>query len=305
MVDIASTSPGGMDGAGLGSGTVTSSSPTKESKSPSQDGSEDISNAGLTAAASHHALLMQGNPPSFSPPQDTGSKGLEPIGTLNVGDRFASTRQNSPETAQAASPGISGRATLSLTVPPPASTDPVVSGSPSSPVSQDTKNSSFSFSGFSSGHHSRRRLRSEDEEEQGRAFLQGFAQGSRRSTNATSPGSPSSPSPAAISPGTQRYVFNVHDVHDMGGTPSRLSILDAQSGDVLKSYNLSPGDSTLMADLPPGQYTIEAQSGSRSGNAPNAGRDDLDNFRVDVSSAGPTPSDGGMSGGGAVASPSK
>jgi hypothetical protein len=129
-----------------------------------------------------------------------------------------------------------------------------------------------------------------DEEEKRRYLLANYMRhGSGEPAPRMGP-SGTAPSPTS-GPGTQRYLFNVYDVHEMGGTPSQLSIRNA-SGDVVGAYDLAPGNSSFVADLPPGDYTIEAQSGSRSGNAPNAGPDDLDNFRVEVSSAGPTPSGG-------------
>jgi hypothetical protein len=312
MVDLDPSLIGEIgEGLGVGSDALSplgadKSAPSSENRS--QGDSADTSNAGITLTASQQASLVQDRPPSsseVSPSQDQGSKELQPLGTLNVGDRFVSTRQNSPETVQAASTEISGTATMSLAVPESSSASPSPSSSPPSSVDSKASNKSDGgSSGFFSKIFSRNWHYSMNEEEKKRHYILAGISEDRPRGSFTPMGAPASSPTTAIGPGTQRYIFSVHDVHDMGGTPSRLSILDAQSGDTVGSYDLSPGNSTLMADLPPGQYTIEAQSGSRSGNAPNAGPDDLDNFRVDVSSAGPTPTGGGPGGGGGAA-PSK
>jgi hypothetical protein len=312
MSEIGSSPPGTKVGALSDDFDASKLQGSGESKSsfkfrPQGDATETSSNAGITLSAAQQASLTQARlpgSPDVSPSQNQGRKELQPIGTLNVGDRFASIRQNSPETSQAASQGISGIATMPLTVPGTSSASPSNLNSPSPSV--DSKSLSKSY-GSSSINFFRDWYNGTDDEEEKKKrhyIVGGFSE--RSSTGSFTPTgtSPSSPT-TEIAPETQRYIFNVHDVHDMGGTPSRLSILDAQSGNSLGSYNLPAGNSTFTADLPPGNYTIEAQSGSRSGNAPNAGHDDLDNFRVDVSSAGPTPTGSGGSGGGGGSAPSK
>lgn len=297
MGEITTPFKGGVGGgSGLGSDSLSpvGSGGAPSSPSHSSRKSDETSNAGLTAAASHQAMLHAGVNPSTnaSPAPEQGGR-IEPLGTLHVGDRYASLQQNSPETAQAAGTGVAGKATLNLTVPQGPSSEPAATSTPSAPKKpEEVTTREFSFLRFSSDNR-QRRFRSKNEEENNRDFMTAYLQEVSNQPAARRVGKTANPeiAPApAAGPETQRYIFNVYDVHDMGGTPSRLSILDAKSGDVLGSYDLSPGDSSFVADLPSGDYTIEAQSGSRSGNAPNAGPDDLDNFRVEVSSAGPTPS---------------
>ncbi len=93
--------------------------------------------------------------------------------------------------------------------------------------------------------------------------------------------------------GRQRYVFEVHDVDNMGGTPSRLSISNANTGELVRSFDLPAGDSRITADLPPGEYTIEVQAGSRPEGAAPGNPDRFDNFSVNMFSAGATPAGGG------------
>lgn len=216
---------------------------------------------------------------------------LTRVGTLNVGDRYASHALNSRETVRAAAVGVAPTDRLALSVPglPSTSATPPPSRPPVSPLP------SADFHSTSSGHLSFSLfvLSPDEEEEELRRRAVMSDGGFMPSGHASGVAHPASGGSA--NPSTQRYVFEVRDVHSMGGTPSMLSIRDA-SGAAVGRYELPPGNSRLTVDLPPGQYTVEAQSGSRS---VGGGGDQLDNFRVEVYSAGPTPSGGEGSGGAA------
>src|SRR5262249_4662299 len=59
------------------------------------------------------------------------------------------------------------------------------------------------------------------------------------------------------------YMLDIRDVHDMGGKKSSVTFRDRSTGEVMKKFDLPPGNSKIVASLPPGDYSIEAESGER------------------------------------------
>ena len=230
-------------------------------------------------------------------PQDNPANdpSLTRVGALNVGDRYASAELNSPATADAARRGIAGTAHLDIVVPnqpPPAPVSPPPPSAPAPAPLQPT-----AFYSTSSGRVSFPLQVGGGEGEEELLIPPPLRSRPRSTPRPSSPaGSPSAPpAPSGGGPVTQRFVFDVRDVHSMGGTSSSLSIRDG-AGNMVARHDLPPGDSRLTIDLPPGAYTVEAQSGSRS--VGGSGGDQLDNFRVEVFSGGNTPSGEGGGGGG-------
>lgn len=272
-------------------------------------GSAPSPSAGVSGSASEPRIsVLRGRELREAGPVD-GTR----VGTLHVGDRFASLAQNSKETVDAAGPNTPGRASLSISVagaergesprPRPEARTPEA----------PSESGSDSGSGTSLEGETRRRRRRRDPG----AHSLHTSLGSPVSPSAISPGNPGSSvsavppggsTPGASSPSLQRFVFAVSDVHNMGGRPSSLSIRNTGTGEMVSSIPLQPGDSRIVADLPPGDYSVEAISGSRPGSAPSAGADNMDNFRVDVFSLGSLGGGGGDAGlgsiGGGVGGPS-
>ena len=271
-------------------------SPTSQTSGPSDERFEGESNPGSTAQAAAAAdanFRLQNF--QINPSEGLGSEATK-IGSLNAGDRFASVRQNSPATAAAATQGISGTDSMGLRVPSSPSEAPASVPSKTAPepiASHPSSSGSLHFLFHVPRREEEEWYRRRTVESGSPALSSGASAGAdfTPSSSASSPEPSSSIEPASSPPAMQRYVFDVHDVHDMGGTSSSLSIYD-ESGKAVGRFNLPEGNSRLSVDLAPGNYRIEAQSGQR----PSGGVDSLDNFRVDIYSAGSTPSGGGSSG---------
>jgi|GEM_PF-6572959 len=238
----------------------------------------------------------------------SGEGGLTHLATLNVGDQYASAKQNSPETAQAAGPNTPGRASYSISVP---GSQTVSSPQPQPSETGPAPNIDGVARSFSSNSRPAEPARSEEPQSfilkkkhfiiadgshsMGAGSGGGYTAASIAASPTPSSGSPSSgPAASGDSPSASaRYVLDAHDVHDMGGTKSSIQISNS-SGDVLRTVELPPGASRTIVDLPPGDYTFTAVSGQRG---PNPQMDNLDNFRLDISQAGPSSGGGGSLGG--------
>jgi hypothetical protein len=291
-----STGPSSTDA----SGPVEGSIPSEESSSNENPDPNSAAQAVISAEANFRLQNFQ-----FSNSEGMGLEKADKIGSLNAGDRYASNRINSQETAEAARRDISGRDSLSLHVgaasppPPNVSVTPTPTAeTPGSPASEPiaTHRAESRTSHFSFFVDDDEWLITDSSPQIGGGSGRASPIAGTASESGSSLGSPSAQ--AVSSPPAQRYIFDVHDVHAMGGTRSSLSIRN-EEGDVVRSIELPNGDSQYSVDLAPGEYTVEATSGSRA----EGGVDALDNFRVDVYSTGPSPSgasdSGGNSGGGA------
>lgn len=272
MVKITSTGLGASADLGAGGESRPLESEKREDNSP------DPAALSGAAAQAHFRLQRLENNSSLEDPANDDS--LTPVGTLNVGDRHASERLNSPVTA-AAAPHVSATDRIDLHVQAPPS-NPGLSPEPSPSPRRDHEPVGFhsTSSGFLSFPLGVGGGDDEEEEERRRRLIPAASAGLGHGV------APGSTSPASAAASNQRYIFAVRDVHSMGGTPSALSIRNG-AGDLVGRYDLPAGNSRLSVDLPPGDYTVEAQSGSRS---VGGGGDNLDNFRVEVYSAGSTPS---------------
>ncbi len=217
------------------------------------------------------------------------TNGLTHLGTLNVGDRYVSSGQNSSGTVAARPTSSHPRDSLTVHAESPQG-DNTNHGNevrtPSDEAAHPVEESGGSF--WSGGgdivETEEERQRRLAREQAARVHYASLANPSAYSVHASRPPQvvETGSSPQA-SGARSRFVLDARDVHHMGGSPSRVEISNAHTGEVLRSVNLPPGNSRTVVDLPPGDYNFTAISGERSAASSNPDR--LDNFQVDVSQA--------------------
>jgi hypothetical protein len=220
------------------------------------------------------------------------------IGSLSVGDAHASRRFNSQETVDAASEHLQDRDRLEISVPAPVQPQNI-SDTPIPPSETSTQESDFSSDSSSHFGYSDllyyHLIRKRSEEEELALFYPRITRfsGGEAVPNSTQR-TPYYPVDVPGSPNvTQNFQIRAFDVDSMGGRASSLSLINSQ-GETVWSRDLPEGDSEYSVDLAPGQYTLEAQAGSRPNNA-SGNPDQLDNFRVEVHSSSPSGDSGSTS----------
>lgn len=206
-----------------------------------------------------------------------GNPAFTRVGTLNVGDRFISSGQNSITTVAARPREPQTYDSMSLDVGLERRDEAAL---PDQEPSQDIhvvgrNESSSIFCGGIPVEDDERRRRMEREQ---MALLQRVYQQAAHTVSISR--SPQATSGPRAPMHHQRYVLEAHDVHNMGGSPSRIQISNRQNGEVLREVRLPEGDSRTVLDLPPGQYQFTAVAGERPVGSSNP--DQLDNFRTEV-----------------------
>jgi len=247
--------------------------PVTQPSPPAPDGSaakmelDRISTKGGSAANIKPEIKVETR--SLGQGLSTSDPQFKPVGTLNVGDAFASTAQNSKTTANAANDKTPSHASLDVSVAPPQpspSTQPVRQ----SPTQDSVETQTIPL--YSMSHYQASYLNEVPTYSYVRETAHSYeeVQPARVSHEESSP------------PASARYRLNVFDVHDMGGTKSAIHI-KTKEGQLLRRVELKPGNSEMDVDLPPGDYSFEAISGQRKADSANPKKDDKDNFRVEVS----------------------
>lgn len=282
---------GGVSAPSLGDvslGGAPSALPQGEGPSNDASGVQPNPN-GLGALETGRSNVNIGQAVSIPPGSSlNGNPAFTHVGTLNVGDRFVSSDQNSAPTVAARSPQAHPRDSMDVHVvssapapeheaaPPP----PEEERSANAEARESGGDGSTFFSGSSIEEEEERRRREREQMAHLQRAYHQVASSGAHSVSSSRPPQIQNAGPIAADRPSQRYVLEAHDVHNMGGSPSRIQISNRQTGEVLRDVRLPQGDSRTVVDLPPGDYQFTAVAGERPAGSQNPDR--LDNFRVDV-----------------------
>lgn len=235
-------------------------------------------NEGAARAASDLASVEKKAPRvrvTSLPPAEDGELEGEIVAVLNVGDTRASAQLNNPDIAQAASTGVDVSAVHRIDL---STIDWTIANQPephhNTELVNPYRHRSYSIGGLRSSVYGNL---SNPRYETPRPITP-----TRQTSEPDYPEMTPAVSTSRDIPTYETFIMNVSGVHDMGTDNKSHILVRDETGNIVRTIPLQPGDSRFQVDLLRGsQYTFEAVSGGEGKG--EEGQDQRDNFQVQIS----------------------